>query len=300
MKTLVKITSYTLLVILLSCNSGDNVNEASGVFEATEIIVSAETSGNLLSFSIEEGDDISKGQIVGQIDSTQLHLQKLQVMANQKAVLSNQPNIKSQLLAIQKEIESAEIDKARIENLLKGDVATQKQLDDINARLAVLYANLDAKKRSLSISTEAIDAQSAAMDVQIISIEDQLAKSTIKSPLEGTVLVKYAEESELTGTGKPLFKIADLSNMILVAYLTSDQLSNISIGQKVKVYAEYGEEGNKEYDGTITWISSKSEFTPKTVQTQNERANLVYAVKISVPNDGFIKIGMYGGIRIGE
>jgi len=300
MKTLVKITSYTLLVILLSCNSGDNVNEASGVFEATEIIVSAETSGNLLSFSIEEGDELSKGQFVGQIDSTQLHLQKLQVIANQQAVLSNQPDVKSQLLAIQKEIDSAENDKVRIEKLLKGDVATQKQLDDINARLAILYANLDAKKRSLNIATQTINAQSTAMDVQIISIEDQLDKSTIKSPINGSVLVKYAEESELTGTGKPLFKIADLSNMILVAYFTSDQLSKISIGQKVKVFAEYGEEGNKEYEGTITWISSKSEFTPKTVQTQNERANLVYAVKIAVPNDGFIKIGMYGGIRIGE
>lgn len=300
MKTLIKSTAYIVVLMLFSCNSGENENTASGVFEANEIIVSAEASGSLLSFPIEEGVELRKDQVVGQIDSTQLNLQKQQVIANQKAVLANRPDAKSQLLSIQKEIDSAENDKKRIEKLLKGDAATQKQLDDINARLAVLYANLDAKKRSLAIATEAIDAQSNAMDVQIRSITDQLDKSTIKSPINGVVLLKYAEESEFAGIGKPLFKIADLSNMTLVAYLTSDQLSMISIGQKVTVFAEYGKEGNKEYEGTVSWISSKAEFTPKTVQTQNERANLVYAVKIAVPNDGFIKIGMYGGIRIGE
>lgn len=300
MKTIVKSTAYIVALMLFSCNSGENENIASGVFEATEIIVSAEASGSLLSFPIEEGVELRKDQVVGQIDSTQLNLQKQQVIANQKAVVSSRPDMKSQLLTIQKEIDSAENDKKRIEKLLEGDAATQKQLDDINARLAILYANLDAKKRSLRIAIEAIDAQSNAMDVQITGINDQLRKSTIKSPIDGLVLLKYAEESELTSMGKPLFKIADLSTMTLVAYLTSDQLSKLSIGEKVSVFAEYGKEGNKDYEGTVSWISSKAEFTPKTVQTQDERANLVYAVKISVANDGFIKIGMYGGIRIGE
>ncbi len=300
MRTILKITSTLFLLILISCNSGKNENVASGVFEATEIIVSAEASGSLLSFNIEDGDELIKGQQVGQIDSTQLHLQKLQVLANQKAVKSNRPDMNSQLKTIQKEIDSAEIEKKRIENLLKGDVATQKQLDDINARLEVLYANLDAKKRSLLIAIEAIDAQSSAMDVQVSSIEDQLDKTIIKSPINGTVILKYAEESEFSGLGKPLFKVADMSRMILVAYLTSNQLSLVSTGEQVKVFAEFGEEGLKEYQGVLTWISNKSEFTPKTVQTQDERANLVYAVKIALENDGFIKIGMYGSIQLGE
>jgi len=179
-------------------------------------------------------------------------------------------------------------------------VATQKQLDDINAQLEILRANLKAKKTALNISTQAIDAQSKAMGAQIDLINDQLERSKILSPINGTVLVKYAEQGELAAMGKPLFKVADLNRMILRAYVTADQLPKIQTGQAVKVLAEFGKEENREYDGKITWISSKSEFTPKTIQTQDERANLVYAVKISVPNDGYLKIGMYGGIKISE
>lgn len=299
MKTL-KYILPILLLALMSCSSNENITDATGVFESTEIIVSAESSGKLLSFKIQEGDNIKKDQPLGQIDSTQLYLNKLQVEANQKALLSSRPDVQSQLNAIEREIDKAEYEKKRIEKLLEGDVATQKQLDDINAQLEVLRANLEARKTALNISTEAIDAQSEAMNAQINLINDQLERSRILSPIDGTVLVKYAEEGELTGMGKPLFKVADLNQMILRAYVTADQLTQIQTGQMVPVLAEFGKDENREYEGKITWISSKSEFTPKTIQTQDERANLVYAVKIAVPNDGYLKIGMYGGILISE
>jgi len=299
MKTL-KYIIPILLVTLFSCSSDENGTDATGVFEATEIIVSAESSGKLLSFSIQEGDELQKKQPLGQIDSTQLYLNKLQVEANQMALLSSRPDVQSQLYAIEREIEKAEFEKRRIQKLLEGDVATQKQLDDINAQIEVLRANYKAKRTALNISTQAIDAQGEAMGAQIDLINDQLERSKILSPIDGTILVKYAEQGELTAMGKPLFKVADLNRMILRAYVTADQLTKIQTGQLVKVLAEFGKAENREYDGKISWISSKSEFTPKTIQTQDERANLVYAVKISVPNDGYLKIGMYGGIKISE
>lgn len=288
------------LLLIYSCKSDEDLRDATGVFEATEIIVSAEATGKLLSFTINEGDKLLKGDVVGQIDSTQLFLNKLQIEANQLALLSSRPDMQSQLNAIEKEIDKAEFEKDRIGKLLKGDVATQKQLDDINAQLEVLNANYKAKKTALRIQTEAIDAQSSAMDAQKDLIDDQLERSTIKSPIKGSVLVKYAEESELTGLGKPLFKVADLERMILKAYVTADQLTQIKTGQTVTVLAEFGSENHRDYNGEITWISSKSEFTPKTIQTQDERANLVYAIKIAVWNDGDLKIGMYAGIKLGE
>lgn len=299
MKTL-KYIMPLLFIVLYSCSSDEKETDANGVFEATEIIVSAESSGKLLSFTIQEGNEINKGQALGQIDSTQLYLNKLQVEANQLALLSNKPDIQSQLDAIQTEIDKAEYEKKRIKRLLAGDVATQKQLDDINAQIKVLHANYKAKKSALNISTQAIDAQSEAMEAQIDLINDQLERSTITSPIDGTVLVKYAEEGELTGMGKPLFKVADMQQMILRAYITADLLPQLQTGQKVQVLAEFGKEDKREYEGKVTWISSKSEFTPKTIQTQDERANLVYAVKIAVANDGLLKIGMYGGIKISE
>lgn len=299
MKT-IKYILPLLLVALFSCSSNEKETDATGVFESTEIIVSAESSGKLLSFMIQEGDEIKKDQPLGQIDSTQLYLNKLQVEANQMALLSSRPDVQSQLDAIEREIEKAEFEKKRIIKLLEGDVATQKQLDDINAQIEVLRANYEAKKTALTISTQAIDAQSQAMGAQIDLINDQLERSKIRSPIDGTVLVKYAEAGELATMGKPLFKLADLNRMILRAYVTADQLPKIQTGQTVQVLAEFGKDENRAYEGKISWISSKSEFTPKTIQTQDERANLVYAVKVAVPNDGLLKIGMYGGIKISD
>jgi len=293
--------SFILIIsLLLACNNNDGLKDASGVFEATEIIVSSEANGKILEFQISEGEHLQKQKIVGLVDTTQLHLSKLQLLANKKSILAQKPDIKTQIEATEREIEKQEFEKKRLENLLEGDVATQKQLDDINALLEILRAKLKSQKSSLSNSVNSINAQSETIDVQVAKLEDQLEKSKITSPITGTVLVKYAEEGEITAMGKPLFKIADIENMILRVYVTSDQLAQLKIGQKVKVLAEFGETENRAYEGKVTWISDKSEFTPKTVQTQDERANLVYAVKVSVPNDDYLKIGMYGGIKFRE
>lgn len=297
MKTYISILA-AFSIILSSCSEEERLIDASGVFEATEIIVSAEANGKLLAFDIQEGDNLTKDQIVGLVDSTQLHFSKLQLVANKITVKANRPDVRVQIEATEREIARQEHEQLRIEKLLEGDVATQKQMDDIEAAILILKARLRSQKSSLSNSVNAVDAQSNTIDVQIAQIEDQLEKCKVKSPIDGTVLVKYAEQSEMAGIGKALFKIADVDNMFLQAYVTADQLASIKVGQEVKVLSEIGESENREYQGKITWISSKSEFTPKTIQTQDERANLVYAVKIAVKNDGYLKIGMYGGYKL--
>ena len=287
-------------MILFSCGEEERLTDASGVFEATEIIVSSEANGKILDLNIEEGDDLKKDVILGLIDSTQLYFNFLQLKANQITVQSNRPDMNAQIDATEKEISKQEREKERIKKLLEGDVATQKQMDDIEALIQILKAQLRSQKSRLTNSVNAVDAQSNTIDVQIAQLKDQIQKCNIKSPIDGTVLVKYAEQGEMTAIGKALFKIADVEDMTLQAYVTSDQLARIKIGQEVKVLAEFGETENREYNGRITWIASKSEFTPKTIQTQDERANLVYAVKISVKNDGYLKIGMYGGFKMAE
>lgn len=285
-------------ILFVSCGEEERLTDASGVFEATEIIVSAEANGKILAFNIQEGDNLKKDQIVGVVDSAQLHFNKLQLEANKVTVQANRPDIRVQIEATEREIARQEHEKKRIEKLLAGDVATQKQMDDINAQILILKARLKSQKSSLSKSVNAVDAQGKTIDVQIAQIEDLIEKCKVKSPIDGTVLVKYAEQGEMAGTGKALFKVADVENMFLHAYVTADQLPRIKVGQSVNVLAEFGETENREYEGKITWISSKSEFTPKTIQTQDERANLVYALKIAVKNDSYLKIGMYGGFKM--
>ena len=283
--------------LLVSCNSTEDPYSATGVFEAEEVIVSAEASGKLLRFDLKEGQELNRDTSLGQIDTVQLSLQKMQVTANQLSIQAGKPDVTSQIRATQREIEKLEFEKERTKKLLEGDVATQKQLDDIQAQIDVLNARLTAQKKTLNSSVSAIDAQFAALEVQKEQLEDQIHRCSIKSPIDGIVLVKYVEEGEFVTMGKPLFKVANLNELILRAYLTSDQLKDIKLNQKVRVMSEYGVEDTKEYEGTITWISSKSEFTPKTIQTQDERANLVYAVKVAVKNDGFLKIGMYAALN---
>ncbi len=283
---------------LFSCVEEESLADATGVFEATEIIVSAEANGKILSFDINEGDLLKKDNIVGLIDSTQLYLTKLQLKASKNAVESGKPDVRTQIEATEREIAKQEREKERVKKLLAGDVATQKQLDDIEAAIEILESRLKSQKSSLNTNVTAIDAQSKTIDVQIAQVEDQLEKCKVKSPIDGTVLVKYAEKGEMAAMGKALYKVADVDNMILKAYVTGDQLAKLKIGQEVDVLAEFGKTETKNYKGKITWISSKSEFTPKTIQTQDERANLVYAVKIAVKNDGFLKIGMYGGFKM--
>ena len=290
--------TLAILSLLAGCGSDESATDATGVFESTEIIVSSEANGKILSLDIQEGDRVEKDQIIGLIDSTQLHFSRLQLEASKVTVESGKPDMQAQIEATEREIEKQEREKERIERLLEGDVATQKQLDDIESLILVLKARLRSQKSSLTNTVNSVDAQGKTLDVQIAQLEDQIEKCKIRAPIDGTVLVKYAEPGEVTAMGKALFKIADMEQMILKAYVTSGQLGGLKVGQSVEVKAEFGETELRPYEGKITWISSKSEFTPKTIQTQDERANLVYAVKIAVPNDGYLKIGMYGGFNL--
>jgi len=294
-----KLYSLTMSILLLfsSCNDEDNGKDATGVFEATEVIVSAEATGKLLAFEAYEGMQLKKNLVLGQIDTIQLSLKKMQLFANQLALEASKPDVASQIGATEREIEKLEFEKKRTQRLLEGDVATQKQLDDIVAQIDVLNARLRAQKKSLNSSSEAIDAQYNAVDVQLEQLTDQIARCQIQSPIDGTVLVKYSEAGEFVNIGKPLFKVANMNKMIIKAYVTAAQLKDLQLGQKLKVLAEFGVDESKTYEGEISWISDKSEFTPKTIQTQDERANLVYAIKVRVENDGLLKIGMYGGLK---
>lgn len=298
MKTINYLSICAAFLLLTSCGSKNSEYDASGTFEATEVIVSAEANGKIMEFNIQEGDLLKANQEVGFIDSVQLYLKKMQIKSGMNTVESRRPDIRIQIAATQQQIETAKTEKKRIENLLKANAANQKQLDDINAQIAVLEKQLEAQKSSLEITNKSIGSESSGFEIQLAQIDDQLLKCHIKSPIDGTVLVKYSENGELAMQGKALFKVADTQNMFLRAYITSSQLTTLKIGQKVKVFSDFGEGEKREYEGVITWISSKSEFTPKTIQTQDERANLVYAVKIAVKNDGFLKIGMYGSIKL--
>ena len=288
------------IALLSSCSNNDGEYDASGSFEATEIIVSAEANGKIEKLSVMEGQQLEQGQQVGLIDSTQLYLQKMNLLSNAKGVRAQQPNIAAQTASIKEQIATLEREKQRTTNLIKANAATQKQLDDINGQMEVLQKQLSASQSTLQKSSQNITAQSSAMDIQIEQIEDRLQKSIIKSPITGTVLNKYSEEGELANMGTPLFKIADINNMTLRVYVTNDQLSAVKLNDKVQVLVDESNDSEanyRAYEGIVTWISDKSEFTPKTIQTKNERANLVYAMKVSVKNDGYLKIGMYGEVR---
>jgi HlyD family secretion protein len=296
-KRLLNIASILAAAFLIGCSNGNGDFDATGTFESEEIIVSSEATGKLIKFDIEEGYEIKQNQIVGIVDTTQLHLKKKQLQSSITAVLSKQPDISAQLAALQQQIETAEIEKKRIENLVKLDAATTKQLDDINSQLEVLNKQYTAAKSSLTITKQGLQSETLPLIAQVEQIEDQIKKSYITNPIDGTVLTRYAKLDEITSNGKALYKIADLSDMTLRAYVDGDQLGQIKLGQKVKVYIDKGEGEQKEMSGEIYWVSSKAEFTPKTIQTKDERANLVYAIKVKVMNDGYLKIGMYGEVK---
>jgi len=287
-----------LVLSLMSCGGSKNESDASGTFEATEIIVSAEAAGKILTFTAEEGTVLEAGQTVGVIDSMQLYLRKKQLLANTKAVESRRPEIGKQIASLQQQIATQKTEKRRFENLVKAGAANQKQLDDINSGLALLERQLVAQQSSLSTSDRGLIEDASAFKAQVDQLNDQLAKCRIVNPLSGTVLTKYVEPNEVTAQGKSLYKIADTQHMKLRAYITNAQLSQVKLGQAVKVYIDKDDNDSKEYSGKIEWISDKAEFTPKTIQTKDERANLVYAVMIAVKNDGLIKIGMYGEVKL--
>lgn len=290
----------SLLALFSACGNGAPKYDATGTFETTEVLVSAEASGRLLYFDIEEGMLLKAGEEVGVVDTVQLYLKKLQLEASLKSVEEQRPDILKQVAATKEQISAAQRERNRVANLLKVGAANQKQLDDAEDQLEVLRKQLVAQNSTLSNSHQSLTWQSSSVGIQVAQVEDQLKKCHITSPITGTVLAKYAEAGELTAMGTPLFKVADTEQMYLRAYITSEQLSQVKLGQKVTVFSDYGTDEHKQYPGVVTWISDTSEFTPKTILTKNERANLVYAVKIAVHNDVLLKIGMYGGVEFNK
>ncbi len=293
-----RIFIYCAAALLAAACGHDRNFDATGTFEATEVVVSAEAAGRIYSFDAEEGDVVSAGSPIGAIDTVQLYLQKLQLERQRASVRSNRPDISKQASALREQIAKQQTERRRVVNLLRDGAAATKQLDDIDAELKVLNGQLDALLSTLGNNTASIDENSSAIELQIAQIEDRLAKCRIASPIAGTVLAKYSEAGELASVGRPLMKVADLDKIFLRAYFTSDQLAELKIGQEVTVTADFGGSEQIDYPGRITWIASESEFTPKTIQTRNSRASLVYAVKIAVENDGRLKIGLYGEVKL--
>lgn len=290
--------AYPLLVLLAaSCVEGNKAYDASGVFESTEVTVSAEGNGKILSLDLQEGDRLEAGQIVGCIDTVQLHLSEIQLEASRRAVGSGRLDISRQIAALESQIGKQRQELDRFTKLEKAGASNRKQVEDIQAQIETLERQLAAQEESLNSSNRNVSGQADALEAQIEQIRDRIRKRVITSPVAGTVLAKYSEAGEFAALGRALFKVADIDNIRLRAYITADQLTALKLGQQVRVFADQGSYGRKEYAGTLIWISDKAEFTPKTIQTRDERANLVYAVKIAVENDGLIKLGMYGDIK---
>ncbi len=314
-----------MLLMLASCGKKEKEFDATGTFEATEVTVSAKSTGELEMFNITEGQTLEAGLQVGNIDITQLTLKKNelatassqlnankeQLRSNRRATDSRQLDLQKQVASIKQQIANAKSERQRFSELVKDGAVPRKQLDDINYQISVLEKQLAATtdqlaatNRSLAEQSAGIDAQISGLDaqqqginVQQAQLDDQIANATVRTPIRGTVLEKYVEQGEFVSVGKPLFKMADVDDMFIRAYVTSAQLQGIKVGQQCKVFADYGDGQKKAYDGTVTWISSRSEFTPKTILTDDERADLVYAVKIAIHNDGYVKIGMYGQVK---
>jgi HlyD family secretion protein len=301
-----------LLLILFSCHSNENQFDASGTFEADEVIVSSQLSGQLLSFNVDEGDTLSKDVIVGKIDSTDVLLQKQQVQASIQSLREKTSDVKphvklleDQLAVQQTQLNHLLKDQQRFENMLKDGAVTQKQVDDITMQVDATRKQMLVTQQQINVQRSATGTQNSSimseknpMEKQVAQLSQQLSKANIVNPVNGTVLTKYAEAGEMTSVGKALYKIADVSYLNLRAYITGTQLSTVKLDQPAKVFIDSGANHYRQYDGTIIWISDKAEFTPKTIQTKDERANLVYAIKIKVKNDGYIKIGMYGEVKL--
>lgn len=285
------------VLLLTACGNKDVDYDASGVFETTDVIVSARGTGEIVSFNVEEGQKVRKNETLGELDMTQLRLKKDQLAAGKDAAQGHRLDVTRQVASIEQQIANLQKEQARFQALLQDGAATQKQVDDIGYQIATLNKQLTALREQVVSSNRSIDGQSAGFDAQIDQVDDQIQQAVISSPLDGVILSKYAEAGEFAVPGRALFKVADISDMKLRAYVDAALVTGLKIGQKVKVYADRGDDGRKEYEGVVSWISSEAEFTPKTIQTRDERSNLVYAVKISVKNDGMIKRGMYGEVK---
>ena len=285
------------LAVLASCGSNEKEYDATGTFEATEVTVAAEQSGTLMMFDVNEGDSLVLGKEVGLVDTTQIWLKIQQAGATKAVYQSQKPDMEKQVAVTRQQLAKARQDQQRYKELVADGAAPSKMLDDATNQVAVLQKQLDAQISSLSTQLSTLNSQVSTVDVQVSQLKDQLQKCHITTPIKGTVLEKYVEKGEFVAVGKPLFKMADTDQMFIRAYVTSAQLKDIKVGQKAKVFADYGDSQKKEYEGTVSWISSRSEFTPKTIQTDDERADLVYALKVAIKNDGYVKIGMYGEVK---
>ncbi len=288
---------FAMFLSVLSCDS-EYKYDATGTFESAEVTVSSEVSGKIISVDVDEGDKVKNGQLLVVVDTTALVLQRNILVRQQEAVLAGKPDIQKQVSSLRNQIRKQETELVRLERMQKGEAATKKQVDDVKAQLEVLQSQLDASLQSLNSNVATIDGNAAALNAQIKLIDDQIHRSYILSPVDGTVLVRYVQKGEMTTVGKPMMRIADMDNMYLRAYFTSEQLPSVSVGQNVKVIADFGADKQYEYEGTIVWISEESEFTPKGIQTNDSRANLVYATKIAVKNDGKLKIGLHGMVKL--
>jgi putative ABC transport system, lipoprotein len=294
----IMICTAALTLLVSSCGSSDKEFDATGIFEATEVTVSAEATGRLMAFDVTEGSRVNADRQVGLIDTVQLQLKAEQVGATRESFANQRPNVQAQVAATRQQLVKAQLERTRTAALLKDGAATRKQMDDADNAVRVLKSQLEAQVSMLNNSARSLNSQMSGADIQRYQVLDQLKKCHITSPITGMVLEKYAEQGEFAVIGKPLFKVADVDQMYLRAYITSAQLAKVKVGQRVKVFSDYGTDTRKSYDGTVTWISSRAEFTPKTILTDDERADLVYAVKIAVKNDGYIKIGMYGEVKL--
>lgn len=295
------IIGFTLLFFLWAlagCNGEDADYLVSGSFEANTVLVSSEGNGRVTEWTLREGDAVEAGCTVGYIDSVNLYLQKMALLASAKGVRAESPDIDTQTGAIQEQIRKLETEQDRMQRLVAADVANRKQLEDIDAQILVLRRQLTALSSSLSKSSARISAQSSALEIQVAQLDYQLSKCAISSPISGVVLQNFIEQGELASVGVPLFQVADLSTLYLRAYFPYNALAYVKLGDTVRVRVDDGESQMKEYAGSIVWISAEAEFTPKMIQTKSERDNLVYAVKVAVPNDGYLKIGMYGEMHI--
>ncbi len=282
-----------LLITFSSCNRNDNLSDAYGNFEATELIISAESAGELIRFDIEEGDAVGKGQLVGIIDTTDLVISRKLLYQQRKTIGAQLKSINSEIEVAEQQLQNSLVNQQRTKNLYDKGAATQKQMDDINGLVDV------NRKQILAIRSrkDAILNQMSGIDVQVEQINEKIEDCMIRNPMNGTVLVKYAEQGELAAMGRPLYKLADIKRMKLKAYISGDQLPHLKIGQEVDVIIDDSKKDNKTIKGIVEWISSTAEFTPKTIQTKEERVNLTYAIKVAVENDGTIKIGMPGEVN---
>jgi HlyD family secretion protein len=287
-----------ILSTAVSCGRKKGNYDASGSFEATEILVSSQVAGQIMKLDVEEGQFLKAGEEVGYVDTVQLYLKRKQLLAGMKAVDNRSYDISLQMASLKREIEKQQTESARFKNLLKSNAATQKQVDDIQSSIEVLQRQLAAQTENLQNSNRSISAESLGIQAQVEQMDDMMRKSVISGSIDGIVLEKYAEKGEIIGQGKALFKVADLDRLFLRAYITADQLDQLKLNQEVSVFADFGKKEMKQYAGTIVRISDKAEFTPRTVLTKDERANLVYAIKVAVKNDGYLKIGMYGELKI--